>query len=62
MWTWQDVVKECEDILDLKDHSELPYVCNLPNLIRDLKFKLEKAEAAASHQADPADPQKTSGG
>jgi hypothetical protein len=35
--TWNDVVKECEQILGCKDTADSPLQSNLPNLVRDLK-------------------------
>lgn len=35
--TWQDVVVECEGILDCEETAESPWMSNLPNLIRDLR-------------------------
>lgn len=43
-YTWHDVIKECEQVLGCEYPAESPLMCNLPNLIRDLQFKLEKAE------------------
>lgn len=39
-YTWEDVIKECEDVLRLNEHAKSPLMCNLPNIIRDLIFKL----------------------
>ncbi len=38
--TWEDVVRECEDILQLNEHAVSPLMSNLPNIIRDMVFKL----------------------
>lgn len=43
-YTWHDVIKECEQVLGCEYSAESPLMCNLPNLIRDLQFKLEKAD------------------
>lgn len=34
---WHDIIKECEQTLGCPDTAESPLMCNLPNLIRDLK-------------------------
>ncbi len=38
---WHDIVKECEQLLGCPDTAESPLMCNLPNLIRDLKHREE---------------------
>jgi len=60
-YTWEDVVRECEEILQINGHADSPLQSNLPNVIRDLIFKIT-GSPNASHQADPAEPQKRSGG
>ena len=36
-YTWNDVVKKCEQILGCEDTADSPLQSNLPNLVRDLK-------------------------
>lgn len=44
MYTWHDVIKECEKVIGCEYSAKSPLMCNLPNLIRDLKFKLQASE------------------
>ena len=37
---WHKVIKEIEDILGVDYRSENPLLCNLPNMIRDLKHQI----------------------
>ena len=37
-YDWEDVVKDCEQILGLEGHAENPMSSNLPNAVRDLKW------------------------
>jgi len=60
-YTWESVVRECEDILQVNYHAQTPLESNLPSILRDMIYKLTVL-SNASHQADPADPQKPSGG
>ena len=53
-YSWHDVVKECERVIGCEDSAASPLMCNLPNLIRDLKWKLEQAQQI-TQQGDPAD-------
>lgn len=52
--TWEDVVKECEDMLQMNGHAESPLMSNLPNVIRDLLYKLH-GSPTASQPSDAAD-------
>jgi len=54
-YTWESVVRECEDILQVNYHARTPLESNLPNIIRDMIYKLTVLPTA-SYQADPADP------
>jgi hypothetical protein len=36
-YDWENVVKDCEQILGLEGHAENPMSSNLPNAVRDLK-------------------------
>ena len=51
-YTWHDVIKECEQVLGCEYSADSPLMCNLPNLIRDLQFKLEKAERHLTSKPD----------
>ena len=46
-YTWEDVVKECEDILQMNGHAKSPLQSNLPNAIRDLVFKITGSPIAS---------------
>lgn len=41
-YTWHDIVKECERILECDDTAKSPSQSNLPNLIRDLQTKIHQ--------------------
>lgn len=56
-YTWEDVVRECEEILQLNGHAESPLMSNLPNIIRDLVYKIT-ALPTVSQQVDSADAKK----
>ncbi len=46
-YTWHDVIKECEQVLGCEDSAVSPLMCNLPNLIRDLQWRLKSATQPA---------------
>jgi len=53
-YTWEDVVRECEDLLQMNGHAASPLQSNLPNVIRDLIFKVI-GSPRASQPTTPAD-------
>ena len=48
--TWEDVVRECEEILQMNGHANSPLESNLPNVVRDLVYKICGSPA---EQAEP---------
>ena len=40
-YSWHDVVKECEKILELQGTATSPLSSNLPNIIRDWKYNID---------------------
>jgi len=57
LYSWESVVIECEEILQLNGHARSPLESNLPNIIRDLVYKITVLPIA-SQQADSPGTQK----
>lgn len=56
-YTWEDIVKECERLLQMNGHARSPVDANLPNVIRDLVFKV-CGSPTASQPDESADTKK----
>lgn len=57
-YTWEDIIKQCEEILQMNGHARLPVESNLPNVIRDLVFKVCGSPTASQPDDAPLEEKK----
>lgn len=41
--SWENLVEECEGVLELEGHAESPLMSNLPNVLRGLKETAQRS-------------------